>query len=132
MAQLTDAMKELIETNQCFIATADPNGAPNLGPKGSTRVLDDEHLMFTEITGQQTWANVQAGSQVAIAVVAADRRSGYRFVGSPEVITSGPLLERAAEAMQARGIKAPVKGVVVMKVDAIYSLAGANPGQRIA
>jgi len=132
MAKITDAMKELIHTQQCFIATASPEGAPNLGPKGSTRVLDDEHLMFTEITGQQTWANVQAGSQVAVAVVGADRRSGYRFVGSPEVVTAGPLFEAAAEAMRARGVPGAVKGVVVMKVDAIYSLAGPNPGQRIA
>lgn len=132
MAKLTEAMKELIESNQCFIATVNPDGAPNLGPKRSTRVLDDEHLMFTEVTGQQTWANVQAGSQVAVAVVNADRTTGYRFVGSPEVITSGPLFDRASDAMRARGIMAPVKGVVVMKIDAIYNLGAPNAGQRIA
>jgi uncharacterized protein len=132
MAKLTDEMKQLIETQQCFVATVNPDGTPNLGPKRSTRVLDDEHLMFTEVTGQQTWANVQAGSQLSIAVVDRDRMTGYRFSGTPEVVTSGELFERAAEVMRARGIMAPVKGVVTMKIDAIYNLGAPGAGQRIA
>jgi predicted pyridoxine 5'-phosphate oxidase superfamily flavin-nucleotide-binding protein len=132
MAKLTGEMKQLIETQQCFVATVNPDGTPNLGPKRSTRVLDDEHLMFTEVTGKQTWANVQAGSQLSIAVVDRDRMMGYRFAGTPEVVTAGPLFEAAIEAMKARGIMAPVKGVVIMKVDAIYNLGAPNAGQRIA
>ena len=132
MAKLTDAMKELVGTQQCWVATVNSDGTPNVAPKRSTRVLDDEHLMFTEVTGQQTWANVQAGSTVAIGVVNRERMEGYRFVGRPESVTSGPLFERAGEAMRERGILAPVKAVVVIPVDAIYNLGGGAAGQRIA
>ena len=132
MATLTEAMKAMVGTQQCWIATVNPDGTPNVAPKRSTRVLDDEHLMFTEVTGQQTWANVQAGSAVSIGVVDRERMEGYRFTGAPEVVTSGPLFERAGEAMRERGIMAPVKGVVVVRVDAIYNLGGRAAGQRIA
>jgi hypothetical protein len=132
MARLTDAMKELVGTQQCWVATVNGDGTPSVAPKRSTRVLDDERLMFTEVTGQQTWANVQAGSVVAIGVVNRERMEGYRFVGRPELVTSGPLFERAGEAMRERGILAPVKAVVIIPVDAIYNLGGGAAGQRIA
>jgi uncharacterized protein len=132
MAKLTDAMKELVANNQCFIATVCPDGSPNIGPKRSTRVFDDEHLMWTEVTGKQTWTNVQAGSKVAIGVVSPDRTTGFRFIGTPEVITSGPLFDAAAEGMRARGIMAPVIAVVKVTVEAIYNLGNPGAGTRIA
>ncbi len=132
MAQLTDAMKELIGAQQCWVATVNQEGTPNVAPKRSTGVLDHEHLMFTEVTGRQTWENVLAGSTVAIAAVDRERMEGYRFVGQPEIVTSGPLFERAGEAMRERGILAPVKGVVIVAVDAIYNLGGRAAGERIA
>ncbi len=132
MARLTQEMKDLIETQQCFIATVNPDGSPNLGPKRSTRVLDDEHLAFTEVTGKHTWNNVNAGSQVSVGVVDREKMKGFRFVGTPEVITSGPLFDQAATAMQARGIMAPVKAVIRIKIDEIYNLSIPGAGDRIA
>ena len=132
MARLTQEMKELIETQQCFISTVNPDGTPNLGPKRSTRVLDDEHIAFVEVTGRQTWANVNAGSQIAIGVVDRDKMKGYRFVGTPEIIESGALFDQAAAAMRARGIMAPVKALVRIKVDAIYNLGTPGAGERVA
>ena len=44
-------------------------------------MLDDEHLAFTEVTGNQTWRNVRRGSRVAIAAVDRETLKGFRFVG---------------------------------------------------
>ncbi len=132
MARLTQEMKELIETQQCFIATVNPDGSPNIGPKRSTRVLDDEHLAFTEVTGKHTWNNVNAGSQVSIGVVDREKMKGFRFVGTPEVITAGEMYDQAVAAMQARGIMAPVKALVRIKIDEIYNLGLPGAGDRIA
>jgi len=70
MATLTQEMKEMIATQQCFIGTADADGMPNVAPKRSTRVLTDDSLIFTEGTGGTTYANIKRGSKVAVAVVA--------------------------------------------------------------
>ena len=132
MAKLSQEMQELVAAQQCFVATVNPDGTPNIGPKGSTRVLDDEHLIFTEVTGNQTWRNVLRGSRVAIVVVDRGAMRGFRFAGSPETITDGEIYEQAVATMRARGMAAPVKGVVRVKVDAIYNLGAPGAGEQIA
>ena len=131
MAHLTQEMKDLIGVQQCFIATVNADGTPNVGPKRSTRVLDDEHLAFTESTGKQTWANVLNGSKVAIAVVDREKLKGYRFLGTPQVVDAGELFEQAAATMKARGLSAP-KAVIKVQVDKIYNLGIPGAGEEIA
>ncbi len=101
-----------------------------MGPKRSTRVLDDEHLAFTEITGKRTWTNVLNGSKVAIAVVDREKLKGYRFLGTPEVIKAGELFDQATAVMKTRGLPAP-KAVVKVKVDKIYNLGNPGAGEEI-
>ena len=83
MATLTQVMKDMIATQQCFIATVDENGVPNVAPKRSTRVLNDNSLIFTEGTGRATFRNIKNGSKVAVAVVNREILDGYRFLGTP-------------------------------------------------
>ena len=132
MTKLTQEMKELIGAQQCFVATVNPDGTPDIGPKRSTRVLDDEHLAFTEVTGNQTWRNVQHRSRVAIAAVDRETLKGFRFVGSPELITAGEIFDQAVAALRARGITAPVKAVVRIRVDGIYNLGIPGAGEQVA
>lgn len=132
MAKLTDAMKQMIATQQCFIGTVSPEGMPNVAPKRSTRVHDDETLAFNEGTGRQTFANLANGSKVAIAVVNREEMDGYRFVGTATLHTAGPVYEAAAEASVKMGRPAP-KAAVTVAVEEIYSLKpGPTAGARIA
>ena len=131
MAKLTQEMKDLVATQQCFVATVNPDGTPNVGPKRSTRVLDDEHLAYNEVTGKHTWANVQNGSTVAIAVVDREKMKGFRFVGVPEVVTSGELYEQAVAVAQKRPGMAPPKAVVKVKVEKIFMLGVPGAGEEI-
>lgn len=130
MALLTDAMQEMIKQHQCFVATADKAGRPNVGPKRSTQVLDDSTLMFAEATGKKTFQNLQENPQVAIAVVDREKMDGYRFVGTATIHTSGEIYDRVAAQMQKAGIKA--QAVVTVQVEEIYSLKPGQAGERIA
>ena len=132
MTKLSQEMQELIAAQQCYVATVNPDGTPNIGPKRSTRVLDDDHLVFTEVTGNQTWRNVQRGSRVAIAAVDRETLKGFRFVGSPELITVGEVFDQSVAALRARGIMAPVKAIVRIRVDGIYNLGIPGAGEQIA
>jgi predicted pyridoxine 5'-phosphate oxidase superfamily flavin-nucleotide-binding protein len=132
MAKLTSEMKDLIASQQCFVATVNPDGTPNLGPKRSTRVLDDEHLAYNEGTAKQTWTNVQNGSMVAIAVVDREKMKGFRFVGTPEIITSGGLYDQAVAAAAKRPGMPPPKAVVRVKITHIYNLGVPGAGEMIA
>lgn len=59
MATLTQAMKEMIATQQCFVGTSNADGTPNVAPKRSTRVLSDTSLIFSEGTGGAIYENIK-------------------------------------------------------------------------
>lgn len=86
MAMLTDDMKRLVREQVLgFHATVCEDGSPNLSPKGTTRVWDDDRLFFADICSPQTVANIRRGSLVEVNVVDPFVRKGYRFKG-PAVI----------------------------------------------
>jgi len=132
MAMLTQAMKDMIATQQCFIGTADAEGMPNVAPKRSTRVLSDDSLIFTEGTGGITYANIKRGSKVAVAVVNREILDGYRFIGKPTMHDSGDLYEQAVAMSVTMGLPKPL-AVVTISITEIHSLKpGPGAGKRIA
>lgn len=131
MAQLTSEMKEMILTQQWFHATVSKEGVPNNAPKRSTRVFNDETLIYSEGTGGTTYKNIMEGSKVAVAVVNREILDGYRFLGTPEIFTSGEVYEKSAELSLKAGMPKP-KAVVLIHIDEIYSLKpGPMAGKRI-
>lgn len=131
MAKLTDEMKDLVANQQCFVATASADGMPNVGPKRSTRVLDDENLFFAEITGKLTYRNLKDNSKVVVAVVDRDRMLGFRFVGTAEVIEAGPFYDKVKEGVLKMGFPG-LKAAVKVHIDEIYSLGTPGAGERVA
>ena len=132
MAKLTEEMKDMIITQQCFHATVSKDGIPNNAPKRSTRVFDDETLIFSEGTGGRTLQNILDGSKVSVAVVNRDTLDGYRFLGTPEVLKEGPVYDRSAEMSLKAGMPKP-KAVILVHIDEIHSLKpGPMAGKKIA
>ena len=131
MSQLTMEMKEMIASQQCFHATVSKDGMPNNAPKRSTRVFDDETLIFTEGVGGTTYQNILDGSKDAVAVVNRDILDGYRFIGKTEMLSSGEIYEKAAEMSLNAGMPKP-KAVVLVHIEEIHSLKpGPMAGKKI-
>lgn len=131
MAKLTQEMKDMIASQQSFVATVSKDGTPNVVPKGSLRVLDDETIMYQEGFGGQTHKNVLDGSKVAITVVDRKTPDGYRFMGTPQVHTDGPIFVQVEEAAQNAGRPKPL-AVVVVPIEEIYSVKpNRTAGKRI-
>ena len=105
MAILTEDMKRVVREQRLgFYATVCEDGSPNLSPKGTTHVLDDDHLFFADIRSPQTVANIRRGSLVEVNVVDQLVRKGYRFKGPAEVHGPGtPRYEEGVAAMRAAG-----------------------------
>jgi uncharacterized protein len=90
MAILTEDMKRVVREQRLgFYATVCEDGSPNLSPKGTTYVLDDDHLFFADIRSPQTVANIRHGSPVEVNVVDPLVRKGYRFKGPGEIHERG-------------------------------------------
>jgi len=131
MSKLTDEMKDMIMSEQCFHATVSNKGFPNNAPKRSTRVFDDETLIFTEGTGGRTYQNILDGSKVAVAVVNREIPDGFRFIGTPELLTSGEVYEKTAEMSVKAGMPKPM-AVVLVHIEEIHSLQpGPMAGKKI-
>jgi hypothetical protein len=83
----------------CLLATQGPDG-PNISPKGSMVVFDDEHLAYWERSKRQALANLGHDKRVCViyANLKAQRdgilESGFlRFYGTAEMHETGPTRE---------------------------------------
>jgi len=131
MATLTQEMKDMIASQQCFIGTVNADGTPNVAPKRSTRVLSDDSLIFSEGTGGATYANIKRGSKVSVSVVNREILDGYRFVGDAEFQESGALYEQVAAMAEKMGMRRPV-AVGIIHITEIHSLKpGPGAGKNI-
>ena len=87
-------MKRLVREQKLgFVATVSPDGTPNLSPKGTVTVWDDDHLVFADIRSPNTVRNLRSNPAVEINVVDPVVRKGYRFKGSGRVLSDGPLFD---------------------------------------
>jgi uncharacterized protein len=102
-----------------FVATVTPDGRPNVSPKGTTRLWDDERLFFADIASPGTVANLRANPHVEVNVVDPILRKGFRFKGTATVYTSGETYERGLEVLREQGSTASrdrVRSIVVIDV----------------
>jgi len=93
-AKLTADMKCLVtEQRLAYVATVRPDGTPNVSPKGTIAVWDDEHLVFADIRSPGTIANLKKNHAVELNVVDPFARKGYRFKSRGKAIVEGELFE---------------------------------------
>jgi predicted pyridoxine 5'-phosphate oxidase superfamily flavin-nucleotide-binding protein len=90
MAMLTADMKRVIaEQKLGFVATVAADGSPNVSPKGTMKVLDDDHIMFADLRSPATIANLRGNAAMEINFVDPFSRTGYRFKGKARVVRRG-------------------------------------------
>ena len=118
MSVLDARMKLVVERQRLgFVATVCPDGTPNLSPKGTTVVWNDDHLVFADIHSPGTVANLRSNPAVEINVVDPVVRKGYRFKGTARVLGDGALFDEILAFLRKRGVSSPIKHIVVVKVE---------------
>ena len=87
MSILNDDMKRVVRQQRFgFIATVCPDGTPNLSPKGTTAVWDDDHLVFGDLASPTTMKNLRENPAMELNVVDVYSRKGYRFKGTVRIV----------------------------------------------
>jgi len=116
MGKLPEKVKETIaEIRPGIIATASKDGKPNVSAKGSFRVLDDDHVVFADISSPRTIANLRENPNVSILVVHPKSMRGCRIWGKGEILDSGELFEQMSKEFAERNLK--VNHVVKITVE---------------
>jgi uncharacterized protein len=119
---LTEDMKRVVSEQRLgFVATVCPDGTPNLSPKGTTAVWDDDHIVFADIRSPATVSNLRRNPSTEINVVDPMVRKGYRFKGVASVVTEGALFERILDFYRTeRNLvegRTRIRSFVLVKID---------------
>lgn len=123
MGVLTADMKRVVDEQRlAFVATVCADGSPNLSPKGTTAVWDDDHLVFADICSPGTVANLRRNQAIEINVVDQVLRKGYRFKGAAEIIGPGAKFDEMLAWYRKRGSTSPVEHIVLVKVERVAPL----------
>jgi predicted pyridoxine 5'-phosphate oxidase superfamily flavin-nucleotide-binding protein len=117
MGILTHDMKRIVDEQRLgFVATVCPDGTPNLSPKGTTAVWDDDRLVFANIRSPGTLANLRRNPAVEVNVVDPFVRRGYRFKGAATILESGPLYDDVLAFYRRRGSQHAIREIVIIEV----------------
>src|SRR5262245_60630572 len=124
MGILDADMKRVVEEQRLgFFATVCADGTPNVSPKGTIAVWDDDHLVFANIRSPGTLANLRQNPSVEVNVVDPIVRKGYRFKGVASVLESATLHDQAMVFYKARGAPLEIiREFVLIRVHSAQSL----------
>jgi len=120
MGLITDDMRRVIEsTRLAFVATVNEDGTPNLSPKSSLAVVDEDRIAFADIASPGTVRNLKANPAIEINAIDIFMRRGYRFRGTATLEPPGSaVFDRIAEPFWAEnGRSFPIHGVVNIAVE---------------
>ena len=123
MVKISQEIKDLVEHQRLgFVATVSPDNTPNLSPKGTVTVWEDEYIVFGDIRSPNTIANIKHNPAVEINVIDHFKRRGYRFKGSASIISSGQEYDKIQSIYKKRGIQSKINDIVKVKVDSISEI----------
>jgi len=105
-----------------FVATVSPNGTPNLSPKGTISVLDENTLVFANIRSPQTIENLEKNPSIEINIVDPFSRRGYRFKGIAKIISDGEEYNKILLSYKQNGIQTTIKSIVIVNVKQILEV----------
>lgn len=122
MVEFTDEIKHLLaEQKLGFVATVSPDNTPNLSPKGTIIIWNDD-LIFADIKSPNTIANLKKNPSIEINVVDPLSRKGYRFKGVAKIILEGEEFNKIILHYKTQGIKSEINSIVSVKVDSMHEV----------
>ena len=132
MIHLTDEMQDLIDNalengTPCVLATASPDGSPNVGYRGGMMVFDRGSLAYWDRAQGSSMEYVDANPKGMVMFRDPGRRVAWTFRCAATVHRTGPV----RDAVMARVVKSEIdrdpegKGVaVVLQVTQALTLGG--------
>lgn len=106
-----------------LLATVSPEGVPNVAPKGSLTVLDDEHLVYADLVEGRTSRNIRSVPNVAVVVMDRDG-GGYQIKGRGTRDETGSAYTYLCEAAPALRIPLPPPStVMVIEVEEVTPIS---------
>ena len=120
---ITEKIRKFVSQQKLgFVATVSPDGTPNLSPKGTISVLDENTLVFANIRSPQTIENLEKNPSIEINIVDPFSRRGYRFKGIAKIISDGEEYNKILLSYKQNGIQTTIKSIVMVNVKQILEV----------
>ena len=134
MAVVPQHVQKFLPGKMGWVATASKDGIPNVTPKGTVRLLDEQHVVFADLFSLKTRRNLEENPQVAVTVIDAASGQGYQIKGTAQLLTSGPEFEETAKTLrQSPKALPPLHYLVKITVASVFDQsAGPDAGKQIA
>ena len=121
MTKIPKEVQEFLSGKMAWVATAAADGMPNTTPKGSVKVIDDEHVVFADLFSRKTRGNLRENTKISITVADEATYKGYQIKGSAEILESGALFEQMAEELKKAPMELPpLQYAVRITVESVY------------
>lgn len=134
MVSIPKEVQDFLPGKLAWVATASRDGEPNVTPKGTLKLLDENHVVFADLFSLKTRKNLLENNKVAVTVADTSTAKGYQIKGTAEVVDSGPLYDTTSKQIESlqKGLPA-VHHVVKITVEAVFDQSvGPEAGKQIA
>ena len=139
MIKLTDEMRRLInraraDETPCIMATASPDGVPNVGFRGTMMVLDEESLAYRDRGSPAAVRQLEENPKVVVLFRHPGQNVGWKFRCTATVYRDGPMFQRVMDCLMEEGMLSNADGTgtaVVLQVDQILTLYGEVLQERV-
>jgi predicted pyridoxine 5'-phosphate oxidase superfamily flavin-nucleotide-binding protein len=113
-------LKGLIEKTPMALATAMPDGKPNVIGVACVKVVGEDKLLVTDNFMNQTIKDIKNNPSVAMVVWDKDM-NGFKLVGKAKYFDKGEWLNKVKVMPENKGL--PAKGAILVKVELIIKSA---------
>ena len=128
---MTKEMIDALEKDLVFLATASPDGVPNVVPIGFARPIDEDTILIADNYMNKTRQNLEKNPRISLVTKDATK-CPFQFKGTVEIFESGKYFDIVTEWGQNAMTKLTPKAAVLMKVEEIYSIQpGPDAGKKI-
>ena len=123
MVIISNELKQFIESQKLgYVGTVSPDNTPNVSPKGTIIVWNQDKLIFADIKSPNTISNLQKNPSIEINVVDPIKRRGYRFKGKASILQNGSEYDQILTHYKEIGIKSEINCLVMINVEVIKEI----------
>jgi len=103
--KISNEIKQMLDENIVYLATATKEGKPNVVPIGLAHAISDNEVLIVDVMFKKTRRNLEENPQVAISFTDVKRLESYQLKGKAKIFKSGEIYEKAFDIMKKKAEK---------------------------
>lgn len=102
----------------CWLATASPDGTPNVSPKEIFAGFGQESIVIADIASPVSVGNIRANPKVCVSFIDIFRQRGFKVTGTARIIAPDEedFGRCGAELMKKAGTDFPIRHVILVNI----------------